>query len=638
MYNDLSILDTITWRWVKKDIPGLQPTARINANVEVYDDKLVIINGIAAVIWFTDVSVLKGLPMKGESIDSSNLRWFTNNPAYDNGSYGASKLSEGAIAGIILAVVVVLVIILIVLYKRMRRFRRFLLYIQNEIIWNPRSGEPFWAESSRLIVRFILLFLFSAFFVYTVIRTVNSAIVIQEIRSKTTTVDVPDIRLCLSGYIQEDISQIDCRLMNGTSCNGDVTYLTFNDDNRPQYPTREQFPVSCALYRPPPGFKFINDDKDYSYYTATQITFSIRAPLVNQSIPGIVQMDIYAPNKDPNEVVHGMKTLDQTDLTEADIRQFNISDTTTETYYTTSYLQRGDYATAHYILTQEETLIREDGWNNIGFSNHYDTTTNLAYELSQTPDPLSDPDDYFVGQVRVMPKDFIKRTNREQKVFSLLNGIAQAGGVLGLFIALQTILFGFRPQSPWGIVHRWSFGNLRVKLTERLTTYFNRTEADVPLVNPVSKRFSMVGRPDKYRNEQIDLSHMEDEESMNDKTRIKRMEERLQLMELLLKSYYLNDEVFRSLDVAIKSKKKGGQINRAMNVNNSPLMKSAAEQDSVNNAYLDSEDDTASSNYLTKEKPDLNRNPSSTVFNTNPPHRGNYQPNLSPHIAFDPKE
>lgn len=54
-----------------------------------------------------------------------------------------------------------------------------------------RSGEPLWAETARLLVRFILLFLFIAFVVYSIYRSVQSPVVVQEIREPTDIVRVP---------------------------------------------------------------------------------------------------------------------------------------------------------------------------------------------------------------------------------------------------------------------------------------------------------------------------------------------------------------------------------------------------------------------------------------------------------------
>lgn len=142
------------------------------------------------------------------------MQWFLNNEEA-NQSYlvkGYQKgLNDSAIAGITIAVLVFIVLLLTLLWRRNPKVRSIGNYIQNEIIWQPRSvffnifsleriynlmknhrsGEPLWAETSRLLVRFILLFLFLAFVAYSIYRSVESPVVIQEIRIPTNTVQAP---------------------------------------------------------------------------------------------------------------------------------------------------------------------------------------------------------------------------------------------------------------------------------------------------------------------------------------------------------------------------------------------------------------------------------------------------------------
>lgn len=142
------------------------------------------------------------------------MQWFTNNGEADQSHLVQSYqkgLSDGAIAGITIAVLIIIVLLLALLWQRVPRVRNIGNYIQNEIIWQPRSvflnifseakicnlmenhrsGEPLWAETARLLVRFILLFLFLAFVAYSIYRSVESPVVIQEIRISTDIVQAP---------------------------------------------------------------------------------------------------------------------------------------------------------------------------------------------------------------------------------------------------------------------------------------------------------------------------------------------------------------------------------------------------------------------------------------------------------------
>jgi hypothetical protein len=87
-----------------------------------------------------DIGVLINLPTSDDSINSSKLQWFTNNPEIDQASLRSESrgLSDGAIAGIVVACVLILAIILALLWKYVPSTKKIANYIQNEMIWNPR--------------------------------------------------------------------------------------------------------------------------------------------------------------------------------------------------------------------------------------------------------------------------------------------------------------------------------------------------------------------------------------------------------------------------------------------------------------------------------------------------------------------
>lgn len=89
------------------------------------------------------------------------------------------------------------------------------------------------------------------------------------------------------------------------------------------------------------------------------------------------------------------------------------------------------------------------------------------------------------------------------------------------------------------LVHRWAVGDLKRSLLRGLQTNFKTNESSIPLVHPLHPRFSMNN-----------VSNLEYEP---DGQRISRVEERMQVLEMLFKSYYVNDEIFRSLDNATRS-------------------------------------------------------------------------------------
>lgn len=66
------------------------------------------------------------------------MQWFTNYPAYDNAESGKGQLSDGAIAGIVIAVIIILMLATFLIWRYVPGTKRVLTYIQQDIIWNPR--------------------------------------------------------------------------------------------------------------------------------------------------------------------------------------------------------------------------------------------------------------------------------------------------------------------------------------------------------------------------------------------------------------------------------------------------------------------------------------------------------------------
>lgn len=78
---------------------------------------------------------------------------------------------------------------------------------------------------------------------------------------------------------------------------------------------------------------------------------------------------------------------------------------------------------------------------------------------------------------------------------------------------------------------------MKRSLLRGLQSKFKITDSGIPLVHPVHHRFSVTDL------QGLDLDEPETK-------RINRVEERMQMLEMLFKAYYVDDEVFRSLDDA----------------------------------------------------------------------------------------
>ncbi|KAI8982680.1 hypothetical protein BDB01DRAFT_836117 [Pilobolus umbonatus] len=539
--NDFNVLDTNTWEWVGKQVPGLAARPRSGPVAAVTNDKLVIIGGETRMLEFNDICVVKGLPKEGDSIRTSELYWFTHNPYYDEVVHPPTKLSTGGIVGVVLGVVAVFFIIMFIVYKKSIRFRVFTSSLGYEFIWNPRTGEPNWVELSRLIVRLLGFALSMGFLIYIIVRSINSATVKQEAKEDITTLSIPDVRICLIGYDVGTI-RVHCEFVNGTWCDDSLTILD-TSIHAPKYIHRKEASVYCKLFVPDERFKFTSDKHNYIELSTTGITFNLYGNRTTPNIQGLIQIDLYENRNDPNIPLFNINTTAKTKLSDLEIRKWDSSELNSQLLYNPIVIPEGDYMDILYIEKEYE-LLKSDGWNTVGAYSKYNKISTMGAKLVSSPGDMTDPE--FLGSITIQPESFSKYVYTEEKVFTLLYGIAQMGGILGICVAIETIFFGFRPQSPLGMVHRFSNGKFQNKLKDKLKGYFGENEVEVPMIAPVSRRFKTM----KHLKRKSEMH----EEEETEKEKLRKMEERIQLMEFLLKSYYLDDEVFKYVQEAKENK------------------------------------------------------------------------------------
>jgi hypothetical protein len=156
----------------------------------------------------------------------------------------------------------------------------------------------------------------------------------------------------------------------------------------------------------------------------------------------------------------------------------------------------------------------------------------------------------------VKPSKYAVHLIKEQKVSTILGGLASAGGVFSVIMAIQTLLFGFRPDSPWGIVHHMSWGRRSKTLKENLRDQFNTKNSPVPMVSRVRGEYYSL--PEASHSTTVEMAPLNiNDDHFSDGLKLRKMEDRFQLMEDrfqlmedLFKTYYINDEVFRKLNEA----------------------------------------------------------------------------------------
>ncbi|KAG1467225.1 hypothetical protein G6F56_004526 [Rhizopus delemar] len=532
--NAVAILDTNTWSWSIPSVSGIPPSRRILASSGILDgEHLTIAFGEGKGIYYNDVNV----------ISINTWSWLQ---AFRTTNTSGSFLSGSVIAGIVVACVFAGIILLFMLWRFQTNILRLLMRIYKSI-WKPRIGEPFWAEITRIVFQIILLFIFTIFLVFVIRQAIDSPKVTQTIEAAADEVDIPDIRFCFDGYPNypdrdSRATGITCSNDMEASCDSDIQALDMSIFS--PFFTGNLGTIACYLFRPSAGSKLADTPGSNN---GSQILFTMYG---DQSIDyGRIHISVYPQRMDPNVIVYNISDNNVL-LNEAEVVKWQNNeknDIQVENVYT---IEPFTYSALSYNLI-DRSYLQSDRWNILGFLPIAEFTQEVDTTFRQgTPDSNYMSAHSNLGVLTVYPSKFATTTKKEVKNYTLVNALGIIGGIAGLLLTIQAWVFGFRPKSPWGVIHRWSIGKMKRSLLNGLRSKFRTTDSGIPLVDPVHRRFSMA-----------DLSQMEENEMQrvdcgkeNDDRRMNRMEERVQMLEMLFKAYYVDDEVFRSLDDANRTK------------------------------------------------------------------------------------
>lgn len=317
--------------------------------------------------------------------------------------------------------------------------------------------------------------------------------------------------------------------------------------------------LTCYLFTPPDTF-MLGPNFAPPYNNGSYIHFILVGDPPTTT-GAVVHFNFYPLDADPNRNVYFGEPVPYMTL---DITIWQNDDSNALTTTNLLDVTPNQTGSLEYQLEYSQYLTNI-GWNYVGFASQYNQTSDLTSSQYTSP---SNGLGQYVNIVTLKPQTFTILNSTEKKIYTLVNAVGFVGGLFGILVAFQTVMFGYRPRSPWGIVHRWSVGQMKRSISQGLRSRFDLLHnTPVPLVNPVHRRFSLLnvrsyGPPDYYDSESDDidpqsLDHRSDTFMIppgdtDEKRRLERVEERMQLLELLFKSYYIDDEVFRRLDRALK--------------------------------------------------------------------------------------
>ncbi|OBZ87216.1 hypothetical protein A0J61_04734 [Choanephora cucurbitarum] len=388
--------------------------------------------------------------------------------------------------------------------------------------WKPRIGEPKWAEATRLLLKSVFLG-FLAYLIYVFVRQIIDSPAIDQVffvSNKQATVDAPDIKFCFEEWNQPNPPFIRCSTDIGISCSDYLQQL-------PTETNKGGIQLTCTTFQPPPDFQLGQSSSEangtflkFDYYYTQNLTqqgsqqHELQLTLSNR----------LARQKAQTEPVHHLNTQVM--------------------------------STVSYELIRHEFLENKT-WNYIGiapsFTVHHQIQTMIQSETHAFSYESSVLQRQPFGSLHVLPSHDQTKVIHEQKSFAVINAIGILGGLFGLLFSLQTCLFGYRPQSPWGYLHRWSFGHFRLSLMNGLHTNFytsskRKSTLSLPVIVPPQSRSSRVGQDSL-------LFPSDTSPSLNNQIgdlRLSMVEEKVHLLERLFQAYYIDDEVFRSLDQALR--------------------------------------------------------------------------------------
>jgi hypothetical protein len=430
-----------------------------------------------------------------------------------------------------------------------------------------------------------------------------------------------DIKFCFEDLPEKEELFIRCVTDFGSQCsNYFITLPVTNSSDSAQ--------EICFLFRAPSSFKIGQTSRRLESKGSFLKFDYYRNSLVPSTISQ-VRVELYNKLQDPIPATYGLLDNNDTDayrthgFNDNNINEGLIVEAKQQVSKNSYQLNTNVMSTISYELIKHISL-KKGAWNYIGVSpsvNVQHKVETLVYSESFITEYSSMPGSNSpFGSLHVYPLYYQTKVLREQKAFAFINAIGIFGGLFGLLFSLQSCLFGYRPRSPWGYMHRWSFGQFRSSLMNGLQTNFfpatsktlvyrkalanklreppsvafndniraqmntyilpqhntiytgsyhssnssivqQQHQANLPSTiqtsGTINSLHPLVIPPKDDTTYLLPLSPSINMPSVDDKStnelRMALIEERIHMLERLFQAYYIDDEIFRSLDRALQA-------------------------------------------------------------------------------------
>lgn len=272
---------------------------------------------------------------------------------------------------------------------------------------------------------------------------------------------------------------------------------------------------------------------------------------------GIIYASIYPVNESPLRYIFFDEPLPD-EWSQDDLEKWaQFGDNSVQALKTFGSMSYNDSLSITFDTKTHQNLNPYGAWNYIGnlFPSYLPTENFTQTYEHQGQVPAG-------ATIEISPDTFDKEIITYKRDSTILGAIATAGGILGLMTTIIILIFGSRPFSAWGLIHI-AFRNRHERmLSDTLDARLFKNNdyhmggghdeeiAQVPLATPVDSRFL------RAFNEINQLTHHEDksaalqdsDEVKDMEKRIMRLEARNQMMEIVLKAYYIDDQIFHTLN------------------------------------------------------------------------------------------
>lgn len=373
---------------------------------------------------------------------------------------------------------------------------------------------------------------------------------------------VVDIRFCFDNYRHNDALNIQSDTVSRPYALEkwwkDYIFPLNDRYHSPFYANSIYGDIRCWLFAAPPEFR-LEYRADGQPSNGTRLRFLLGGGMFPSGFNtnhSRIHISVYHPDRDPNKVVYNIS--EQPNLTNTDIQEWlrrEMNDQETANTYTAEI---NTYSSIGYQLKNHRYLLNVP-WNTVGFAQSRNNTPKI-----ETSFRTSIQDDAMMvrNTLDVYPTSFMEIEEVDQRIDTLMSTFGLIGGMLSLFTFILARMYGARPPSMHGWIMKLPFSKPTRSIERHLLQSFGSLGQPIPFVHPIDQH--LLSAQQLEHHHLMETPHDDDDAKRHDdgeidlQVKIQHMEQvhqqeiydlkrRLQLMELVFKAYYLDDEIFTRL-------------------------------------------------------------------------------------------